>query len=150
MLKYYNKITKTLTLPSDFNEELKGIPNNTEHIIFSAERYYSKFNQEIKKKVLPISLRTITFGWDFNQEIKENVFPCSIKKIGVYSHCNLINNLPLWITEVYIKFCNNVKYDKEVNNLPMTLERITIKDEKYLKYITKVPFGCDTVIQKID
>jgi hypothetical protein len=78
------------------------------------------------------------------------VFPCSIKKIDLYSHCNLINNLPLCLKEVYIKFYDNIKYDKEVNNLPMTLERITIKDEKYLKYITKVPFGCDTVIQKID
>ena len=125
MLKYYNNTTKTLTIPYDFN-------------------------QKIKENVLPSSLHTLIFGRTFNQEIKENVFPCSIKKIGVYSHCNLINNLPLWITEVYIKFCNNVKYDKEVNNLPVSLERITILYEIYLKYITKVPFGCDTVIQKIE
>jgi hypothetical protein len=32
----------------------------------------------------------------------------------------------------------------------MTLEKIIIEDEKYLKYITKIPFGCDIVIQKID
>jgi hypothetical protein len=39
---------------------------------------------------------------------------------------------------------------KEVTNLPITLEKITIKDEKFLKYITKIPFGCDIVIQKIE
>jgi hypothetical protein len=32
----------------------------------------------------------------------------------------------------------------------MTLEKIIIEDEKFLKYITKIPFGCDIVIQKID
>jgi hypothetical protein len=32
----------------------------------------------------------------------------------------------------------------------MTLEKIVIPDEIYLKYITKIPFGCDTVIQNID
>ncbi len=61
----------------------------------------------------------------------------SIKKITLYSHCNLINNLPLRLEEVFIKFRNNDKYNKEVNNLPITLEKITINYEKYLKYITK-------------
>jgi len=32
----------------------------------------------------------------------------------------------------------------------MTLKKITIDDEKYLKYITKIPFGCKIVIQKIE
>jgi hypothetical protein len=77
--------------------------------------------------------------------------PKSIKKISLYSHCNLINNLPLWIEEVHIKFnYDNDKDNKEITNLPITLERITINDEKYLKYITKIPFGCDIIIQKID
>jgi hypothetical protein len=235
MLKYYNNITKTLTIPSEFNEDLKDIPNDTEIIIFNEYYGYSKFNQEIKDNILPDSLHTLTFGWCFNQEIKENVFPnslhtlsigydfnqdikenvlpnslhtitfgvwfnqeikenvlpdslhtltfgCnfnqeikenvlpdslhtlsfgvwfnqeikenvlpkSIKKIGLFSHCDFINNLPLWIEEVYIQFIGNGR-DKEVNNLPMTLEKIIIEDEKYLKYITKIPFGCDIVIKK--
>jgi hypothetical protein len=122
-------------------------------IIFSIHytitfRYY--FNQEIKENVLPNSLHTITFDLYFNQVIKENVLPKSIKKIGLYSHCILINNLPLRIEEVYIMFCYDNIYNKEVNNLPMTLEKIIINDEKYLKYITKKPFNCDIIIQKID
>jgi hypothetical protein len=76
--------------------------------------------------------------------------PKSLKKIGLYSHCNLINNLPLWIEEVCIKFSDHDIYNKEVNNLPMTLEKIIIEDKKYLKYITKRPFNCKTIIQKID
>jgi len=217
MLQYYNNITKTLTIPYEFNEVLKDIPDDTEIIIFDEDlknmKYsefnqeikenvlpdslhtltfgvhfnqeikenvlpdslhtltfgYSfnqeikenvlpdslhtlnfgfKFNQEIKENVLPDSLHTLTFGRTFNQEIKENVLPESIKKIGLYSHCNLINNLPLRLEEVCIKFSNDHTYDKEVNNLPITLEKITIENEKYLKYITKIPFGCEIVIQK--
>ena len=171
MLKYYNNITKTLTIPYNFNEELKDIPDDTEIIIFDEDRKnnkYSKFNQKIKENVLPDSLHTLSFGWDFNQEIKENVLPGnlntltfdfhfnqkikenvlpkSIKKIGLWSHCNLINNLPLQLEEVYIQFYHN--YDKEITNLPITLKKITIDYEKYLKYITKIPFGCEIIIQK--
>jgi hypothetical protein len=92
------------------------------------------------------STDTLTFDFNFNQEIKENVLPKSIKKISLWSHCNLINNLPLQIEEVYIKFSYDDTYNKEVNNLPITLKKITIDDEKYLKYITKIPFGCNIVI----
>jgi len=239
MLQYYNNITKTLTIPSDFNQELKDIPDDTEIIIFDEDfkndkysifnqkikenvlpdslhtikfgfsfnqeikenvlpdslhtikfgfsfnqeikenvlpdslqtltfgRRFNKeikenvlpdtlhtltlgcyFNQEIKENVLPDSLHTLTFGICFNQEIEENVLPKSIKKIGLYSHCNLINNLPLWIEEVCIKFY--YKCDKEITNLPMTLEKITIENKIYFKYITKIPFGCEIVIQKIN
>jgi hypothetical protein len=56
----------------------------------------------------------------------------------------------LQLEEVCIKFYGDDKYDKEITNLPMTLEKIVIEDEKYLKYITKIPFGCDVVVQKIE
>ena len=127
MLKYFNNITKTLTLPYEFNEVLEDILDDTENIIFDEDYKKLKYSK-------------------FNQEIKENVLPKSIKKIGLYSHCNLINNLPLWIEEVFIKFSNDDEYNKEVNNLPMTLEKITIENKKYLKSITKIPFGCNIVI----
>ena len=138
MLKYYNNITKTLSIPFIFNEELKDIPNETEIIIFSQDYKngkYSKFNQIIKENVLPCSLHTLRLGSSFNQEIKENVLHKSIKKIDLYSHCNLINNLPLQLTEVYIKFCNYVIDNKEINNLLMILFQLLLKiknsDEKY-------------------
>ena len=154
MLKYYNYTTKTLTIPCEFNEELKDIPDETKIIIFDEyhkNMKYSRFNQEIKENVLPGNLHTLILSYWFNQEIKENVLPKSIKKICLYSHCNLINNLPLGLEEVCIKFNEyNDEDNKEVNNLPITLKKITIENEKYLKYITKIPFGCEIVIQKIE
>ena len=43
MLKYYNNITKTLTIPYEFNEELKDIPDDTEIIIFYEDRKNNKY-----------------------------------------------------------------------------------------------------------
>jgi hypothetical protein len=40
----------------------------------------------------------------------------------------------------------NYEINKEVNNLPITLEKINIYDEIFLRYITKIPFGCDITI----
>ena len=137
MLIYYNNITKTLTIPYEFNEVLKDIPDDTEIIIFDED---ININNHVDNNKFSI----------FNQEIKENVLPPSIKKISLYSHCNLINNLHLRLEEVCIKFSDDDKYNKEITNLPITLEKITIEDEKYLKYITKIPFNCEIVIQKIE
>ena len=43
LLEYYNEETKTLTLPYDYNEELKDLPNNVENIIFSKNKEYGKY-----------------------------------------------------------------------------------------------------------
>ncbi len=132
---------------SYFNQEIKEnvLPNNLHTLTFDGY-----FNQEIKENLLPGNLHTLAFGWEFNQEIKENLLSESIKKITLFSHCNLINNLPLQLKEVCIKFSNDDKYNKEITTLPMTLKKITVENEKYLKYIAKIPFGCEIVIQKID
>ena len=74
MLEYYNNITKTLTIPYDFNNVLKDIPYDTEIIIFDEDDIndiYSYFNQEIKKNILPELLHILTFDYEFNQEIKK-------------------------------------------------------------------------------
>ena len=66
--KYYNKETKTLTIPLSFNEELKDLPFDTKIIIFE-ENYnkgqFSKFNQEVNAN-LPNTLARLTFGCHFN------------------------------------------------------------------------------------
>ena len=41
----YNKETKTLTIPYDFDEELKNISEKTKIIIFDEK--YSKFNKKV-------------------------------------------------------------------------------------------------------
>ena len=91
MLKYYNNTTKTLTIPYDFNEVLKDIPDDTEIIIFDEDNENeknSKFNQEIKENILPGNLHTLTFGICFNQEIKENVLPGNLHTINFGYHFN--------------------------------------------------------------
>jgi len=149
---YFNQEIKENVLPSNlhtlafgnrFNQEIKKnvLPNNLHTLAFG-----NRFNQEIKKNVLPNNLHTLTFGWEFNQEIKENVLPKSIKKIGLYSHCNLINNLPSHIEEIHINFTNCEILDKEVSMLPISIKKIIIGNEKNLKYITKKPLGCEIVI----
>ncbi len=87
-------------------------------------RFSWKFIQEIKENVLPNSLHIITFSQRFNQEIKDNILLKSIKKICLFLYYNLINNLPLWIEEVYIEFNDNDDHDKVINNLPITLEKL--------------------------
>ena len=129
----------TLIFGNCYNQKIKEnvLPINLHTLTFG-----DRYTQEIKENVLPINLHTLTFGEDFKQEIKENVLPKSIKKISLYSHYYLINNLPLHLDEVYILFCFNDIFNKEITNLPMTLKKITIFSKKNLKYITKIPFGC--------
>ena len=167
MLNYYNNLTKTLKIPSYFNKTLKNIPNDTEIIIFDAKNKCSKFNQKIKENVLPDSLHTLSFdmkfnqeikenvlpkslhtlilGWIFNQEIKENVLPDSLYNItfGGYFNQEIKKNV---LPKLIKKICLHSHFNL-INNLPMTLEKIVIKDKKYLKFITKIPFGCKIVIK---
>ena len=58
--------------------------------------------------------------------------------------------MPLQLEEVCIQFIDDYVDDIEITNLPVSLKKIIIEDEKYLKNITKIPFGCDIVIQKIE
>lgn len=57
MLEYCNDITKTLTIPHDFNEKLKYTPEDTLHIAFGGDadkciyvyNIYSVFNKKIEE-----------------------------------------------------------------------------------------------------
>jgi hypothetical protein len=72
VINYYNKETKTLTIPYIFNEELKDIPEETEIIIFNQNlvKYeYSKFNKSVDN--LPKNITHLTFGSSFNQSVNK-------------------------------------------------------------------------------
>jgi hypothetical protein len=56
-IEHYNKETKTLTIPYNFNEELKDIPEETEIIIFNKN---SNFNQPVNN--LPKTITHLSFG----------------------------------------------------------------------------------------
>ena len=89
--QYYNKETKTLSIPWDFDEELKDLQFDTEVIIFEENRskyQYSQFNKSVdatRKNFiftgapknnfvfdgdnLPQNLTHLTFGCEFNQKV---------------------------------------------------------------------------------
>ena len=82
MLKeYYNTETKTLTLPYEFNEELKDLPIETQAIIFEENRNeeYSKFNQKVDN--LPTNLTQLSFGTRFNQKVDN--LPLNLKQLNI-------------------------------------------------------------------
>jgi hypothetical protein len=65
MLKYYDKETKTLTIPYKFNKELKDIPEEIETIFFGY--YYNKSVDNLANNLTHLTL--LTFGKNFNQTV---------------------------------------------------------------------------------
>ena len=58
------------------------------------------------------------------------------------------NNLPNNIEVVYIVFYDEI-YQK-IENLPISIKKIVIEDEKYKQYITKIPFDCEVEFKNFD
>ena len=105
------------------------------------------FNQPLDQVKFPNSLQTITFGSNFNQSLDHIKFPNSLQNIifGWYFDQSL-DNLPNTILN--LTFC---KINRELTNLPISLEKI-ILFTGYLKQsltkIKKLPFGCVIIGQK--
>ena len=116
-----------------FNHEIKPnvLPINLHTLIFEGD-----FNQDIKENVLPINLHSLWIGNKFNNNIK---IPMSVRYISLYSHNNLINNLPYHIETVFIKFEYSIEHN--IINLPYTIKKIIIGQKKDANYI-KIPFDC--------
>ena len=159
--KYYNVETKTLTLPHNFDEELKDLSSNTKIIIFEDDTigpFYSIFNKSVDN--LPNSITNLTFGRYFNQLVdatrKNKIFTGAPKNNIVFDGDNLpnslthltfgfsfnksVDNLPNSIT--HLKFGWN--FNQQVNNLPMNIKKIKICEHQIL-LLKKVPFCCKMV-----
>ena len=151
---------------SYYNKEIKKnvLSKNLHTLIFGCA-----YNLKIKKGVLPESLHTLTLGYSYNQKIKEGVLPKflhtlklgyffqkdivipeSVKEIELYSHNNLINNLPCNIETVYIKFDYDIETDRIVDNLPVTLKKIVIQEYSFMEYIKKIPFDCEVEVRNFN
>ena len=119
--KYYNKETKTLLLPCDFNEEIRDCTEEIEIIIFSEyldNNNYSKFNQPVGN--LPKTLTHLTFGFRFNQPVD-----------------NLPKNLiQLFFNTSYNQFGNC--FNQPVDNLPNTLTHLTF-GSSFNQSVDKLP-----------
>jgi hypothetical protein len=173
MESYFNQEIKENVLPISlkkirfgfyFNQEIKEnvLPKSLHELILGFN-----FNQEIKENVLPDSLKILDLGFSFNQDIKENILPKSlhilkisrefqkniiipesVKEIYIWSHNNLINNLPYSVEDIYINFnYSNDIFMKKVENLPFTVKKIVIDYERFMKYLTKIPFDCQVEVR---
>ena len=135
--KYYNKKTNTLTIPLNFNEELKDLPSDTKIIIFEEDynkREYSQFNQLVDK--LPNNLTHLTFGCYFDKLV--NNLPNFLKNLTFGDNFNQkVDNLPNILIYLTFGYCFNEKVD----NLPNNLKQLKIF-ETPVYYLKKIPFGC--------
>jgi hypothetical protein len=71
----------------------------------------------------------------------------NIKILALSCLTVLINNIPEHIDDLYIDFYHYNKDNKNVDNLPLTIKRIFIENEKHKNFI-KIPFGCVLTIKK--
>ncbi len=122
MEKYYDKETKTLAVPPEFNEELKDIPEGIEKIIFLEDidkLIYSQFNQKIIASFFSNSITHLALGTNFNQKVDN--LPSSITHlIFGYVFNQDVFNLPKNLT--YLAFGG--LFNKTVNYLPKNLTHL--------------------------
>ena len=139
--KYYNIKTKTVTLPYEFNEELKDLPVDVQVIIFEENdnnKEYSQFNKKVdatrknfiftgapKNNVvfdgdnLPKNLTHLIFGFNFSQSVD-----------------NLPENL------IHLRF--GYKFNQKIDNLPLNIKQIKMYKQQ-IHLLKKVPFECKII-----
>jgi len=121
-----------LTLDFCFNQNVDKLPPNLTHLTFG-----HCFNQNVNN--LPKKLTHLTFGKEFNQNINNLTF---IKCLGFSSNSYIKNNIPDFITKIYIIFYENYKNNEYITNLPPTIQEIKINNKNKIHYLKKIPYGC--------
>jgi hypothetical protein len=120
---------KEITFAHYFNQKINHLPKNLTHLTFGVY-----FNRKVEK--LPKNLKYLYVNWYFQNEI---ILPKNLKELTLSCNNNLLNNIPKHIEKINIYFSWNIENNKRVENLPLTIKEIVIKNE-YKKYV-KVPFG---------
>ena len=159
--KYYNVETKTLTLPHNFDEELKDLSSNTKIIIFEDDTigpFYSIFNKSVDN--LPNSITNLTFGRYFNQLVdatrKNFIFTGAPKNNVVFDGDNLPKNLTHLIfgfnfsqsvdnlpeNLIHLRF--GYKFNQKIDNLPLNIKQIKMYKQQ-IHLLKKVPFECKII-----
>lgn len=157
--EYYNAETGTLTIPFDFNEELKDLACNTKIIIF--DQHFgkrSKFNKlldNLPKKIiylklgdsfnqkvdnLPNSLTYLKFGWHFNQNVDN--LPNSLTHLKFGSDFSQkVDNLPYSLTHLTL----GIDFDQSVDNLPNSLTHLKLKTD-FNRSLNNLPSSIKEII----
>jgi hypothetical protein len=121
-----------LTFGVYFNKSVNNLPENLTHLIFG-----SMFNLPVE--FLPKNLTHINFGCSFIQIV--NLLPKTIKEIGFGAHSEIKNNIPENIEYINIKFFDEQSGYNAIENLPLYVKEIRIKDVSKLHYLKKISFG---------
>jgi hypothetical protein len=134
-----------------FNQKVYNLPKNLTHLTFGVN-FYQKISN------LPKNLEYVKIECPSKFE-NQIILPKNLKKLSLNCNNNLINNIPKHIEKIYISFdyClveivdnnNNIITTIKINNLPLTIKKIVIENEKYKKCI-KIPFGCVVSIKIIE
>jgi hypothetical protein len=111
---------------------VNNLPQTLTHLTFGCY-----FNQSVDK--LPETLTHLTLGDKFNKSV--NYLPKNIKNLKLMCDNNLINKLPDHIKKLYVVFYAQEKFNKNIINLPTTIDEIVIENEFYKKYFKNIPFG---------
>ena len=152
LIEFFDKETKTLSVPYYFDDSLKDIPKETETIIFIREEGYDypcfnqkvnnlpqniicikfcgDFNQKVDK--LPPKLKELTFGNQFTQKVDKLPSTLTHLTFGYYFN-QKVDNLPLTLTHLTFGY----RFNKSVDNLPPNLTHLTFSC-KFNKNIDKL------------
>jgi hypothetical protein len=124
----------------DFNQQIDNLPNSLISLSLRGD-----FNQQINH--LPDSLKFLNICSDFDQSV--NHLPKNLECLGFDSVIPM-NDIPSHISTIKIIFYPGEQDNGYIDNLPSTIKKIIVNDITKIHYITKIPFGCEIVEEKID
>ena len=144
-----NNLPKTLTYLSlgvYFEQSINNLPNTLTYLSLGG------FNQPIGHQEcddvncprnLPINLTHLAFGYPFNQKIHN--LPKKINTLKFWAHHGIKDNIPEQIEKIIIVFDLPNDDTQKIDNIPTNVKIIEINYPKKMRYIKKIPFGCNVI-----
>jgi hypothetical protein len=131
----------SLTLGYWFNQPVDNLPSGLLYLTVG-----HTFDKPIDK--LPANLQRLTLGKIFNQSLE--LVPATVTHLQISNSYNYVNNIPNQIKflAIFFDFEYTFTFRENINNLPFGLKKIVVNNEGYKKYITKIPFGCEVVVDE--
>jgi hypothetical protein len=107
-----------LTFGFSFNKSVDNLPQTLTNLTFGGN-----FNKPVDN--LPCSLTDLTFGDYFNQPVDN--LPCSLTDLTFGGNFNqTLDNLPIFL--IAINLSRSKRFNKSLNSLPNSIEKIILSD----------------------
>ena len=116
-----------------FDIAIDNLPDSITHLTFG-----NLFNKHVDN--LPNSITHLTFGIYFNQLVDN--LPNSITYLTLISRYKYFSDIPDNIDKIRIIFYDD---DCTINNLPIHIKKIYVDSPDKIKFISKIPFGCEVI-----